>query len=167
VYSVVEVKGLLTTNELGKTFENMKSVRKLKKSAYFTVEDGFPKDDFPSHELYGKKWPIWPTQYYVFAFESKINPLSVVRYIENKVRTERLSMWRRIDFCIHKRGLIANLYEGNVMSPTPDNETKLTYIPTRRALFGFYSLMMDLLTQVYIPHFKFTPYAERLRTWKV
>ena len=59
VYAVIEVKSRLTTYELEKTYQNMKMVRNLEKTAY--VEPSGPiivKD-----ELYGSKWNIWPINY--------------------------------------------------------------------------------------------------------
>jgi hypothetical protein len=66
VYSVIEVKALLTSEELQKVFDNMKSVRRLEKKAFVLAP---PYDQF-SVKLYDKIWPIWPINYFLFAIES-------------------------------------------------------------------------------------------------
>jgi hypothetical protein len=59
VYSVIEVKATLDSRELERAFENMKSVRALRKTGY-EIEDG---PIVRSNTLYGRKWDIWPTNY--------------------------------------------------------------------------------------------------------
>jgi hypothetical protein len=66
VYAVVEVKSKLDVHELERAFENMLSVRGLSKTAYYEPNSVI----IDTRNLYGCEWTIWPTNYFVFAFDS-------------------------------------------------------------------------------------------------
>jgi hypothetical protein len=67
VYSVIELKSFLDSEELQKCFENMASVRKLQKKAYSKEP---PYDHFFVNQ-YDCEWGSdWPVNYYVFAIDS-------------------------------------------------------------------------------------------------
>lgn len=65
VYSVIEVKTYVDKTELERIYINLESVKKLKKTAYYPE-----KMIVYNVNLYGKDWPIWPMNYFVFAYDS-------------------------------------------------------------------------------------------------
>ena len=65
VYSVIEVKSFLDTNELKRAYENMRSLRRLEKRAYYPLD----VLDY-SATTYGRTWDIWPVNFFLFAFDA-------------------------------------------------------------------------------------------------
>jgi hypothetical protein len=159
VYSVMEVKADLTTQELERAFKNMKSVRELQKTAY-EVDDGPIKK---RKNLYGREWQAWPTNYFVFAFDSapldKLGSLLAQWYTE-----ERLPEWERIDtICVLNRGAILNQDQNGFYDALPSPGSIVGSYETERALLLFYSLISRYMFQAEIPPFRFTDYLGKLR----
>jgi hypothetical protein len=158
VYSVMEVKADLTTQELERAFENMRSVRKLQKIAY-EVDSG-PITKWKM--LYGRTWQMWPINYFVFAFDSspldKLGSLLAKRYTD-----ERLPEWERIDtICVLNRGVILNQDPNGFFDALPSPGSTVGHYETERALLLFYSLISRYMFQAEIPSFRFTDYLGKL-----
>jgi hypothetical protein len=110
VYTVIEVKAFLDKEELKKVFVNMESVRALQKRAY-NAENSVIKRHV---EMYGQNWDIWPTNYYVFAYDSiSLEALTLAMYEINSSKNYPLSS--RVDMvCVLDKGVIMNLLnDGN------------------------------------------------------
>lgn len=158
VYSVIEVKTKLDKKELKKSFENMRSVRKLKKTAY--TSRGESINYF--HEMYGKKWEIWPVNYFIFSYES-INPEKLLEQIDLFHEIENLPPYNRIDcVCILNKGVICNFKENKIYA-LPDDESELIFANSENSLLLFYTLIMHYLNQVGLPYFNFTEYLGNIK----
>ncbi len=115
---------------------------------------------------YGKGWKIWPTQYYLFAFESKMSLKNIIDTIDNTIERSRLPLHRRIDtICVLNQGVISNRYKrSGGFEAIPSKGTTLDTLASKNnALLVFYTLMSDILNQgifLFRP-FKFSLYAEK------
>ncbi len=154
-YAVIEVKTTLNKKELENSFENMKSVRKLKKTAY-TCKTG-PIKHF--HKIYGKEWEIWPINYFIFAYES-INLQTLSKQVRHIHKKENLPLNSRIDtICVLNGGVICNLDINGQLSALPDEGSKLVYVNSENSLLLFYALIMHYMNQTeLLPNFNFTDY---------
>lgn len=165
-YSVIEVKTFLDVKELDRTFENMKSVRELKKKAYFA-----PSPFLPRYTYYGQQWEIWPVNYFIFAANSIELP-RLADHIYERHQAEQLPEWSRIDtVCVLNKGVIANsvVNDGKVGSfnALPYPTSHMIACPTSRSLLLFYSLISHLLHQAKLPDFRITDYTNQLNYWPV
>lgn len=163
-YSVIEVKTFLDQRELDRTFENMKSVRSLKKKAYFK-----PETYSPFFTFYGQKWEIWPINYFVFAANS-VGLENLADLIYEKHQSAQLPEWSRIDtVCVLNKGVIANAeVKERVAGPLnalPYSTSHLVAFPTSRALLLFYTLISHILHQARLPVFRITDYTNQLSYW--
>lgn len=157
-YAVMEVKTKLNKNELEKSFKNMKSIRKLKKTAYFCQ----PGPIEYSHNMYGKKWDIWPVNYYLFAYES-INIETLIKMVESTHNEQKLPPHSRIDsICILNEGVICNSNVNNELYALPDLKSELVYTKNDNSLLLFYTLIMHFLNQARLPIFNFNNYVETI-----
>jgi hypothetical protein len=159
VYSVIEVKANLDRQELERAFENIKSVPALEKIAYVR-QTGAVVD---TRVMYGLEWDGWPTNYFVFAFDS--SPLdALTAKLEEKHAQEGLPLWKRIDcICVLNEGVILNRFPGGKFDALPGPGSQLGYYKTQRALLLFYALISKYVFQAEIPHFRFTDYLGQLR----
>lgn len=161
-YAVIEVKSKLNAKELEGSFKNMLSVRKLKKSAYYR-ETG----DIVLHSvsLYGQECEIWPTNYFVFAFDS--TDLTKLRdKLEAMHLQHSLPESSRVDcVCVLDKGVILNYMEHNdtfTVSALPEPGRWLVARETKRSLLLFYTLITHFLNQADMPRFRFTDYLGEL-----
>jgi hypothetical protein len=154
VYAVIEVKAHLDTTELDRAFENMLSVRRLPKTAYYPQGDIY----FPAL-LYGQEWEIWPAKFFVFAFDS-ISLRTLADRLLQKHHSAGLPEHERIDtICVLDQGLVANSHHGEKLDALADPGSFLRLAPTRRALLLFYTLVSHYLNQARLPDFRFGAYA--------
>lgn len=161
-YAVIEVKANLDSEELEKVFVNMESVRKLKKTAYVTQKGHIVY----SSNLYGKEWEIWPTNYYVFAYDS-INLNTLAENINYKHITKEHPPHSRIDtVCVLDKGVIFNRRADGTFCALPDSGSKLCTCETKHSLLLFYTLISTYLNQVRLPHFKFNDYLGKMEFGK-
>lgn len=155
-YAVIEVKSKLDTKELRRVFQNMETVRNLKKTAY--------RESYFSCQvkLYGKPENIWPINYYVFAYDSiDINTLK--NKINEKHESKRLPLKSRIDtVCVLDKGVICNKLANGKWDALPQPGSKLHVIKTNRALLLFYSLTSVYFNQAILPKFCFIDYLGQI-----
>lgn len=136
----------------------MQSVRKLEKKAY-TIPP--PYDDF-SVSVYGTIWPIRPTHYFLFAFDS-IDLAGLAATMKQKYDTENLGISSRIDStCVLHRGVICNQYPGGVLDALPEPNSVITSVYTPRALLLFYLLISSHLFQAQMPFFQLHEYVKKI-----
>lgn len=157
-YAVIEVKSKLDAQELDKAIENMLSVRNLKKTAYYK-ESG--QVILHSATLYGREWEIWPTSFFIFAFDS-----TDLEKLRDKLETEHqqrlLPEWSRVDcVCVLDKGVVVNyVKQGGTfeVSALPQPGSKLVSSSTTRPLLLFYTLVSHFLNQANMPNFRFKDY---------
>lgn len=159
-YAVIEVKAKLDKTELYKTFENMKTVRGLEKTAF--IEPSGPiilKDN-----LYGKEWDIWPINYYIFAYNS-IKLKTLANYINEKHQTEMLPEYSRIDtICVLDKGVICNKNADKKIDALPEPGSELYICESeKQSILLFYTLISHYLNQARLPNFKFTDYLGAIK----
>ena len=159
VYSIIEVKANLTAQELEKAFKNMKSVRALKKTAY-VLDDGPIRH---TKQMYGQGWEIWPTNYFVFAFDS--TSLDTLReLLASWYNRDSLPEWSRIDTtCVLNKGVILNQDANGYFDALPTPGSLVASYETERALLLFYTLISRYMFQAEMPPFVFTPYVGNLQ----
>jgi hypothetical protein len=158
VYAAIEVKAYLGSNELNSVFQNMRSVRRLEKKAYFKPDGVIKYHD----KLYGKEWEIWPVNYFVFAFDS-IELADLASSIDQRHKAEHLPEWSRIDtVCVLDKGVICNWLEDGRFNALPHPDSKLYVCNTNRALLLFYTLISIYLNQTRLPNFRFIDYLGQL-----
>jgi hypothetical protein len=162
VYAVIEVKTTLDGRELKKAFQNMESVRTLKKKAF--VKDVPPYDNI-SVDMYGEYFDIWPINYFVFSIDS-IDLQNLKRIMKEKYDNERLPPKKRIDTtCVLKKGVICNEYSDKDIGALPTEDSVIfTYNTTNagRALLLFYTLITSTLFQARMPPFRLHEYIEKI-----
>jgi len=157
VYAVIEVKAYLDKQELEKAHANMKSVKSLKKEAYFTRQSVI----YNVHNLYGKEWEHWPPQHFVFAFDSPdIN--TVVKNIISL--NDKEEVHQRIDsVCILDKGVILNKESDGKFSALPSSGSRMAVSYTDKPLLLFYTLMSVKLNQANMNPFNILPYLSKLK----
>jgi len=153
-YAVIEVKAYLDTRELNSIFQNMESVRNLKKTAYIKPSGPIIYSD----NLYGSKWEIWPINYYVFAYDS-IDLMTLAKYIDEKHQAKKLPEHSRIDtVCVLDKGVICNKHADGKFNALPQPGSNLYVSNTTRSLLLFYTLTSHYFNETRLPNFRFTDY---------
>jgi hypothetical protein len=129
-YAVIEVKGTLNPSTVPNIIENMLSVRKLVKSAWYWFSDG--EIILTRHNLYGRQWDIWPVHYFVFAFESsELNAIGQ-RISEEEQKLE-LPPHQRIDcVCILDRAVFLNRRPDGSMDSLPSADTTFRHFGSQQ-----------------------------------
>lgn len=149
---VIEVKAILTVEELGRSYRNMKSVKELEKKAFFKAKGVIHEE----HTLYGKGWNHWPTLFFVFAYESAT--LETLKAELDKLQEEDPPE-RRIDMiCSLERGVILNKLEDGKISALPTPESQTFAVDTEHSLLLFYTMASIVLNQAKVPVFNVLPY---------
>jgi len=157
-YAVIEVKAYLNANELDSIFQNMESVRNLKKTAYVKPAGVIIYSDI----LYGREWEIWPINYYVFAYDS-IDLMTLSEHICERHQTKKLPEHSRIDtVCVLDKGVICNQLTDGKFDALPEPGSKLYICKTVRSLLLFYSLTSKYFNQARLPNFQFTDYLGKM-----
>jgi hypothetical protein len=154
VYAIFEVKSFLNKHEIENAFANMRSVKSLKKTAYF------PGTVTTTKFVYGQPFQRWPLQFFIFAFES--DSLDTVFSHIQKLNEEQ-SIENRIDaVCVLDKGLIVNSGpEG--LQPIPRPETQLIAKPSSKALLTFYAIISNLLGQAVSEPVCINPYLQHIK----
>lgn len=154
VYAVVEVKGSLTLGEVDTVFRNMQSVKQLKKTAYLP-ENGIMTR---SVNMYGQDWPIWPVNYYVFAFGGA-DLTSIAQRLQQLTIEAAAPAASRVDMvCILDRGVICNRTSDGLFDALPTPTSNLFVCNTAKSLLLFYTLATRYLNQAWLPSFRFKDY---------
>lgn len=163
VYAVIEVKAIINSSDVETIINNMLSVKKLIKKAFYK-KNGIIKSTI---NMFDREWEIWPVHYYIFGFTSE-NAFSVRDEINRFHSDLNLQPWERIDTgCILDKGAFINTHrDGELIGKIdalPSNNTDFYFMPSRRPLIAFYTLIMHYLNQAEIPDFAFTPYLGKLQ----
>jgi len=157
-YAVIEVKANLDANGLDCVFQNMESVRNLRKTAYFKPEGPIIHLD----NLYGRKWEIWPINYYVFVLDS-IELTTLLKHIVVRQQTKKIPESSRIDtICVLDKGVICNQLADGKLDALPQPGSKLFVCETTQALLLFYTLTSVYFNQVRLPNFRFNDYLGKM-----
>jgi len=160
-YAVIEVKARLDASELPSIHANMLSVKNLKKTAYYGGESAI----IETTNVYGQAWNHWPTNYFVFGFESP-NPrtmqVPMIEYHNASLQQPHM----RIDLmCILDRGVFLNLTQDGKFDSLPSPTSVPVYIATDQSLLLFYTLVVHLMNQARMPNFRFNDYIGKI-DWK-
>lgn len=133
------MKGKLDSDELEKCYQNMNSVRMLKREAYYPSGYAFL--------TYGVSSDIYLTNYFIFAFDS-IDLWTIAHAMDAKHESEKMQPQSRIDMiCILEKGVICN-GANEMMQALPETESELVILENATtALLVFYILMSDILNQ--------------------
>lgn len=156
VYAVIEVKANLVKAELEKSFHNMRSVKQLKKKAFFPSNSVIVQET----TLYGRGWKYWPVQHYVFAFDSP--DLNSVLPNLNDIQAS-CPVHERIDsICILGKGVILNRSSDGMFWAAPDPTSECVASHTQKPLLFFYTLISMLLNQATMRPFNLHPYLSKI-----
>jgi hypothetical protein len=157
-YAVIEIKAYLDANELDRIFQNMGSVRNLRKSAYVKPAGAIIYSD----NLYGREWEIWPINYYAFAYDS-IKLMTLAKHIHVRHQTKELPEHSRIDtICVLDKGVICNQQADGKFDALPQPGSKPYVCMTTRSLLLFYALTSKYFNQARLPNFRFTDYLGKM-----
>ena len=156
VYAVIEVKANLDKSELKKCYENMKSVKSLRKCAFF--QGGFLRT---KHILYGREWENWPVQYFVFAYHSpNIDSVRENLFLLQKDDETH----KRIDMiCVLDNGAVYNRDTQGMYSGLPTPNSTIVSHSTQKPLLLFYTMMSNILNQTSMSCFNLHPYIKEVR----
>lgn len=157
-YMVIEVKARLESRDIDACFENMLSVRRLVKSAYL------PQSDLIVHNVraYGGQHPIWPVNYFVFAYDSP-QLMTVAELIRTRTLSDGLPFTSRLDtVCVLNQGVICNrLADGSIDAlPAPGSDWQVCR--TSKSLLMFYALLSNYFNQAWLPNFRFKDYLGKM-----
>jgi len=160
VYAVIEVKSNIdSTKTVGDIFENMKSVKDLKKTSYIHPSGGTKK----TVTEYGSEWDIWPTNYFVFALDS-MKLTTIGDELNKKNQDENRETSKRIDcICVLNEGVIMNKLKSGKYSALPEPGSIIIASLTKKPLLFFYRLISNHLLQAWMPSFQFTDYTKDVR----
>jgi hypothetical protein len=157
-YMVFEVKSTLNSQTLEDCFVNMQSVRDLTKSAYVSGPD--PQRYAVS--VYGRDWPIYPVNYFVFAYDS-MDLTKIAEIMRDRWVAEQRPAWSRIDtVCVLDKGVITNQVADNQFDALPNDQGAIQVTATEDALLLFYTLLSRYFNQTVLPPFSFVPYLGEL-----
>jgi hypothetical protein len=152
VYAAIEVKAFLDKCEIQKSFENMRSLKHLKKEAYF-------KTNSPIQEvkhLYGQEWDYWPVQHFIFAFDSPALGSVVSNVLEFQGEE---SLHQCIDcICVLNNGVLFYQRSDGSFGPVPTPGSQLVASHTTKPLLLFYMILSVLLNQASMGDFNIKPY---------
>jgi hypothetical protein len=156
-YAVIEVKAFLDKPELEKAYQNMQSVKALKKIAYFARKGVI----VTTKTLYGKEWDYWPIQHFVFAFDSP-GLDSVLKNLNAHQSTDEIH--KRIDsICVLGKGVILNQSQDGNFSALPVPGSKSVASFTEKPLLLFYAIMSVILNQTDMNPFNLIPYLKEMK----
>jgi hypothetical protein len=156
-YAVIEVKAFLSKEELRKAYENMVSVKRLVKKAYFN-EAGVIKH---THDLYSEKWDYFPLMHFIFAFDSP--DIQNVKDNLNELQSSE-PPHNRVDMvCVLEKGVIANKWEDGNYYVLPNKNSELVAGFSDKPLISFYTLISVVLNQVKMSHFNILPYIKNAK----
>lgn len=157
VYAVVEVKAYLNKQELNKAFENMKSVKNLTKVAYFRPNGVVRSSSF----LYGKDWDCWPTNYFIFAYDS--DKLETITLNLHAIQQHE-DVHKRIDsICVLNKGVVINEDDNGMYSALPSTTTPAKFFETEKSLLLFYIFISIILNQAKMNPFNPHTYIGKMR----
>ena len=152
VYAAVEIKAYLDKFEIQKSFENMRSIKHLKKEAYFESNSVIEEVKF----LYGQKWAHWPVQHFIFAFDSPELPSVISNVLEVQ---QKEPLHQRIDsICVLNKGVLFHQRRDGTFRPEPTLDSQLVASHTKKPLLFFYTLLSVLLNQASMKNFNIKPY---------
>lgn len=154
-YAVVEVKTSLTKYQIPSILDNMLSVRRLKKRAYYR-----PGSAIVESTLYGKEHEIWPVSYFVFAYEcSDLDEFRIALAMEQEGQRQ-LSVESRVDcVCALDQGVILNWDpSAKKADALPSPGTQMRTVRTEDGLLLFHTLISHYLLQARLPRFRLTDY---------
>jgi hypothetical protein len=145
VVAVIEVKTKLMASMVPDLIANMDSVKSLDKSAYFTSTNS---DITNSFVLYGEELDVFPTLYFVFAFEgADLGPIGQTLRQLNDVRPLK----QRIDLvCVLESGIMINetIQDGNATyDGIPGPGSTMQAYATKHALLLWYLLLTRFVLQ--------------------
>lgn len=142
VIAAIEVKTKLTATEVPGLIENMKSIKTLDKSAFLNTDTVIQTNV----NMFGEQLPLFPTLYFVFAFESAdvntyLNPLTTA--------LEALPLSQRIDcICLLDRGVFANhTFDPFQLDAAPTPGSQLLPAFTEHSLLMWFLLISNYLLQ--------------------
>jgi translation elongation factor P/translation initiation factor 5A len=156
LYSVIEVKANLDSQELKKCFANMISVKELKKKAYIQEKGPITQ----KITAYSKQWDIWPTNYYIFSYDS----IDLWKLAESmRDFNDTRPIYSRIDtICVLNKGVITNRNKKGYFDALPSQSADLFVCETQKALLLFYALTSKYFFQVHLPKFRFIDYINSM-----
>lgn len=158
VYAVIEVKSRLDSKELKKSVDNIRSVKKMPKTAYIINESPIIK----TVELYGEEGlDHFPIMGFIFAYSS-INNLQILK---NKlVDLDDREPKNNVDtICVLNKALIAN-WRSNIDQyvATKEPDSQRVVIKGDNSLLTFYLFLMHVLPQTWMHPIKMTAYAQHV-----
>ena len=158
VYAVIEVKSSLDAEEMRKSRLNIAQVKRMPKTAFF------PQMITMQPQVYGRQWDgYFPTLGFIFAYDS----IALSNFVDDQaIRALRQQPYsKRIDAVwVLGKGLL-NWVDPRTKAPNVTSEPGLWLAagevpPDSDVLLNLVLLLATRLTQVTMPPFNLTPYAD-------
>ncbi len=159
VYAVIEVKSVLKGGQISSICDNMNSIKKMKKQAFYIPSGAIIK----KYKFYDSYTDHFPVLYFIFAFSAE-NPTKICQQINLEHLKRNFQISNRIDLCcILDEYVFLNATvdeNSNVESVVgiPNDKTTFSSYPTKNALLLFYSLISNYLFQASCFDFKMKDY---------
>lgn len=154
VYAAIEVKANLTLQKVDSIFENMLSVKQLQKTAHQPENSVIVR----SVKMYGQDWPIWPVNYFVFAFAGT-ELAGIAQRLQELTTRNAAPPHSRVDMvCVLDRGVICNRALDGTIDALPTPTSSPFVCNTSKSLLLFYTLASRYFNQTWLPSFRFKDY---------
>ncbi len=155
VIAVVEVKTKFGTSDVEEVVDNMLSVKRLSKSAYFSPSGGV----LDTVNLYGQEFNAFPTLYFVFSFEGN-DVAALVTEMARVMNAKGLPIDERIDcVCVLDKGVVLNALKDGTFDAVPSPGSALASYNTDNALLLWFVLVSRLVLQAQMPPINLNAYA--------
>jgi len=157
VYAVIEVKSNLNSKTLKDAIENIRSVKKMTKKAFFEQKGAI----IHTVNLYGKEWEYFPVMGFIFSYNS-IKDFKLLKD-ELQQNDDLENLENNIDtICILNNSVITNQDKNGMIVVTKEPDTRRGFIKTLDSLLLFYLLMMHVLPQTWMQPIKMKEYASKI-----
>jgi len=148
IYSVIEVKSMLNSNELKNSILNIAQIKRMPKTAFEQQKGPL----MGGSEIYGKTWPYFPTNGFIFAYDSiDLDSLKDVLISE----TSSMLPEHRVDsIWVLKKGMIVNFIPGkDMIDISPSTESIYRSVVSENPLMLFTVQIQSLMQSTWMPFF--------------
>ena len=158
VYAVIEVKSNLNSKTLNEAIENIRSVKRMTKKAFFEQKGAIIR----TVNLYGKEQEHFPVVGFIFSYSG----IKMTKILKDEIeKGDNLSnLENNIDtVSILNNAVITNQTVDGKTVVTKEPNTKRIFIKTQDSLLLFYLLMMHILPQTWMRPIRIIDYASKIK----
>lgn len=159
VYATIEVKSNLRKQDISSIVNNMLSVKRLIKKAYYSDDQVLKRN----YTIYDMEWDYYPVNYFFFAFKSD-NSDTLRNELLKQQNDLGLPLHQRVDCgcvldsCVYLNAVINDPSDPQNISALPYPNAKFATYNTQNALLLFYTLIANVLFQATCRPIRFNDY---------